>query len=177
MYVLYLYGQIAERMYGRVEYAAIYLLCAAGGSVLTILVDPTQFAAGASGAIFGLVGLLFVVSRRHHAVLGGEARRMIAGIGSYLVFLLVFTFVVPGISWTGHLGGLIVGAILGFLLPPTGVETMARHVAHARPASGSCGAMPRSLRAAVYGGVAVLLVIGSYLAVGRSSVDRWPARA
>src|ERR671915_788786 len=42
MYVLYLYGQIVERMYGRIEYAAIYLLCAAGGSVLTILVDPTQ---------------------------------------------------------------------------------------------------------------------------------------
>ena len=164
MYVLYLYGQIAERMYGPIEYAAIYLLCAAGGSVLTILVDPTQFAAGASGAIFGLVGLLFVVSRRHHAVLGGEARRMIAGIGSYLVFLLVFTFVVPGISWTGHLGGLIVGATLGFLLPPTGVETLAGMW---RTPTGErlSGAMPRSLRAAVYGGVAVLLVIGSYLAV------------
>jgi membrane associated rhomboid family serine protease len=164
MYVLYLYGQIAERMYGRVEYAAIYILCAAGGSVLTILVDPTQFAAGASGAIFGLVGLLFVVSRRHHAVLGGEARRMIAGIGSYLVFLLVFTFVVPGISWTGHLGGLIVGVILGFLLPPTGVETLAGMW---RTPTGErlMGAMPRPLRAAVYGGVAVLLVIGSYLAV------------
>ena len=131
MYVLYLYGPIAERMYGPIEYLAIYLLCAAGGSVLTILVDPTQFAAGASGAIFGVIGLLFVVSRRHHAVLGGEARQMVAGIGSYLVFLLVFTFLVPGISWTGHLGGLIVGAILGFLLPPTGVETLGRHVAHA----------------------------------------------
>ena len=164
MYVLYLYGQIAERMYGPIEYAAIYLLCAAGGSVLTILVDPTQFAAGASGAIFGLVGLLFVVSRRHHAVLGGEARRMIAGIGSYLVFLLVFTFVVPGISWTGHLGGLIVGAMLGFLLPPTGVETLAGMW---RTPTGErlSGVMPRPLRAAVFGGVAVLLVIGSYLAV------------
>jgi len=166
MYVLYMYGQIAERMYGHAEYVAIYLLCAAGGSVLTILVDFTQSAAGASGAIFGLVGLLFVVSRRHHAVLGGEARRMMAGIGSYLVFLLIFTFVVPGISWTGHLGGLIVGAILGFLLPPTGVETLGGMW---RTPTGErlMGVMPRPMRAAVYGGVAVLLVIGSYLAVGR----------
>ena len=166
MYVLYLYGPIAERMYGRIEFAAIYLLCAAGGSVLTILVDPDQSAVGASGAIFGVIGLLFVVSRRHHAVLGREARTMMAGIGSYLVFLLVFTFIVPNISWTGHLGGLIVGGILGFLLPPTGVETMGgmwRSPTGARLS----GAMPPSLRAAVYGGVAVLLVAGSYLAVGR----------
>ena len=166
MYVLYLYGQIAERMYGHVEYAAIYLLCAAGGSVLTILVDPGQSAAGASGAIFGLVGLLFVVSRRHHAVLGGEARMMMAGIGTYLVYLLIFTFVVPGISWTGHLGGLIVGAVLGFLLPPTGVETMGG-MWRAPTGERLMGAMPRPVRVAVYGGVAVLLSIGSYLAVGR----------
>jgi membrane associated rhomboid family serine protease len=165
MYVLYLYGQIAERMYGRVEYAAIYLLCAAGGSVLTILLDRTQFAAGASGAIFGVIGLLFIVSRRHHAVLGREARSMVAGIGTYLVFMLVFTFVVPGISWTGHLGGLIVGAIIGFLLPPTGVETLGGMW---RTPTGErlMGAMPRRLRAAVYAGVLALLVVGSYVAVG-----------
>ena len=166
MYVLYMYGQVAERMYGRIEYAAIYLLCAAGGSVLTILVDRSQSAAGASGAIFGLVGLLFVVSRRHHAVLGGQARALMAGIGSYLVFLLVFTFLVPGISLTGHLGGLIVGAILGYLLPPTGVETLSGMW---RTPTGErlMGAMPRPLRAAVFGAVAALLVIGSYLAVSR----------
>ena len=166
MYVLYLYGQIAERMYGRIEFAAIYLLCAAGGSVLTILLDPDQSAVGASGAIFGVIGLLFVVSRRHHAVLGREARSMMAGIGTYLVFLLVFTFIVPGISWTGHLGGLIVGATLGFLLPPTGVETMGGMW---RSPTGErfSGVMPPSLRAAVYGGVAVVLVAGSYFAIGR----------
>ncbi|MCA1571644.1 MAG: rhomboid family intramembrane serine protease [Chloroflexi bacterium] len=165
MYVLYLYGQIAERMYGRIEFVAIYVLCAAGGSVLTILVDAQQFAAGASGAIFGLVGLLFVVSRRHHAVLGGEARMRMAGIGSYLVFLLIFTFLVPGISWTGHIGGVIVGAMLGFLLPPTGVETLGGMW---RTPTGErlMGAMPSSLRAAVYGGVGMLLIVGSYLAVG-----------
>jgi membrane associated rhomboid family serine protease len=166
MYVLYLYGSIVEHMYGPIEYAAIYLLCAAGGSVLTMLVDPVQFAAGASGAIFGLIGLLFVVSRRHHAVLGREARSLIGGIGSYLVFLLIFTFVVPGISWTGHLGGLAVGAILGFLLPPTGVATMAGMW---RTPTGErlTGAMPVAVRAAIYAGVAVMLVIGSWVAVER----------
>lgn len=166
MYVLYLYGQLVERMYGPIEYAAIYLLCAAGGSVLTILVDPRQSAAGASGAIFGLVGMLFVVSRRHHAVLGREARTVVAGIGSYLVFLLLFTFLVPGISWTGHLGGLAVGALLGLLLPPTGVATMAGLW---RTPSGEAmsGGMPRAIRAAVYAGVAVLLAIGSYVAIER----------
>ena len=166
MYVLYLYGPIVERMYGHIEFAAIYLLCAAGGSVLTILIDPTQFAAGASGAIFGLIGLLFVVSRRHHAVLGREARSVMAGIGSYLVFLLIFTFVFPGISWQGHLGGLAVGATLGFFLPPTGVNTMSGMW---RAPSGErlTGAMPFVIRAAVYAVVAVALAIGSYVAVER----------
>jgi membrane associated rhomboid family serine protease len=166
MYVLYLYGAIVERMYGPIEYAVIYLLCAAGGSVLTILVDPVQFAAGASGAIFGIIGMLFVVSRRHHAVLGREARMIVAGIGSYLVFLLVFTFVFPGISWTGHVGGLAVGAVLGFFLPPTAVTTMAGMW---RAPSGErlTGAMPLGLRAVVYVVVGALLAVGSYVAVER----------
>lgn len=164
MYVLYLYGPIVERMYGTIEYALIYLLAAAGGSVLTILVDPEQRAVGASGAIFGLIGLLFVVSRRHHAVLGPQARRMVAGMGGYLVFLLVFTFLVPGISWTGHLGGLAVGAALGFVLPPTGVATLGGMW---RAPSGEQlnRAMPVALRAAVYTVVAAALVAGSLIAV------------
>jgi membrane associated rhomboid family serine protease len=166
MYVLYLYGSLVERLYGPIEYAVIYLLCAAGGSVLTILVDPAQQAAGASGAIFGLVGMLLLVSRRHHAVLGREARMMLAGIGTYVIYLLIFTFVVPRISWTGHLGGLVIGAALGFLLPPTGVATLAGMW---RTPTGERlhGAMPRALRAAVYAAVAVLLAVGSFVAVGR----------
>jgi membrane associated rhomboid family serine protease len=166
MFVLYQYGSLVERMYGPVEYTVIYLLCAAGGSVLTILVDPEQFAAGASGAIFGLVGLLFVVSRRHHAVLGREARMMVAGIGGFVVYLLIFTFLVPGISWTGHIGGLLVGAVLGFFLPPTGVATLGGMW---RTPSGEKlhASMPRALRAVVFVGVAAVLAVGSFVAVDR----------
>ena len=166
MYVLYLYGSIVERMYGPIEYAAIYLLAAAGGSVLTILVDPSQFAAGASGAIFGIIGLLFAVSRRHHALLGRQARMMMGGVGTYLIFLLIFTFAVPGISWTGHIGGLLVGAMLGFLLPPTGVATLSS--LWRTPAGDALhGGMPLPVRAAVYAGVAALLLAGSWLAIDR----------
>jgi membrane associated rhomboid family serine protease len=166
MYVLYLYGQVVEHMYGRIEFLVIYLLCGIGGSVLTILIDPAQSAGGASGAIFGIIGLLFAATRRHHAVLGREARAVVAGIGTYIVVLLVFTFAVPGISWTGHLGGLVIGAALGFLLPPTGVATLAGMW---RTPTGERlhGAMPRALRAAVYAAVAVLLAVGSFVAVGR----------
>ncbi len=166
MFVLYQYGSLVERMYGPIEYLVIYLLCAAGGSILTMLVDPEQFAAGASGAIFGLVGLLFVVSRRHHAVLGREARMMVAGIGGFVVYLLIFTFLVPGISWTGHIGGLLVGAVLGFFLPPTGVATLSGMW---RTPSGEKlhASMPRLLRAVVYVGVAAALAVGSFVAVDR----------
>jgi membrane associated rhomboid family serine protease len=166
MYVLYLYGQVVEQMYGRFEYLAIYLLCGIGGSVLTILIDPGQSAGGASGAIFGVIGLLFAATRRHHAVLGREARMVVAGIGTYIVLLLVFTFAVPGISWTGHLGGLVVGAILGFLLPPTGVETLSGMW---RSPTGERlrGKMPLALRAAIYGLVVAMLAVGGFFAVQR----------
>lgn len=164
MYVLFLYGSVAERMYGPLEYGLIYVMAAAGGSVLTMLVDPGQSAAGASGAIFGIVGLLFAASRRHHAVLGREARNVVAGIGSYLVFLLVFTFVIPNISWTGHLGGLVVGAVLGLILAPTGVATLGSLW---RSPTGDAlrPAMPAAVRALVFVAAAAALGAGSWWAI------------
>lgn len=167
MYALYLFGPIVEQLYGRIEYAVLYVLCALGGSVLTILLTPQSAAAGASGAIFGLFGLAFIVSRRHHAALGREARYLFGQAGSVLVLNLVITFLVPGISWTGHVGGLVTGAVIGFLLPPTGVATLASMW---RTPSGEelHRGMPVALRAVVYLGVALVLAVGSWYAVFRS---------
>ncbi len=125
MYALYLFGPIMEDLYGHLEYVVIYLLCALGGSVMTILVTPTQAAVGASGAIFGLFGVGFLVWRRRHLILNPMARAILSQVGTLLVLNLVITFTVPGISWTGHVGGLVVGGLIGLLVPPAGATTLA----------------------------------------------------
>jgi membrane associated rhomboid family serine protease len=164
MYALWLFGPIMEQMYGHVEFAVIYLLCALGGNVLTVLAAPNVPAVGASGAIFGLFGLAFIVSRRRHLLLGPEARAMLSRVGTLLVLNLFITFTVPFISWTGHVGGLVVGAAIGLVLAPVNVPTLGG-MWRAPDGSFLAGRMPSSLRVSVYLVVAAVLVLGTYVAI------------
>jgi membrane associated rhomboid family serine protease len=166
MYGLYLFGPIIEQMYGHVEYLVSYLLCAAGGSVLTILAAPDQGAAGASGAIFGLLGMAFVVSRRHHVMLDRRTRAILSQVGTLLVINLFLTFSLRGISWTGHVGGLLVGVVIAWLLAPGEVATMGGM--WRRPDGTSLArATPAGLRAAAYLFIAAVLAVGTWVAVLR----------
>ena len=166
MYALYLFGPIIEQMYGHLEYLVAYLLCAAGGSVLTILATPDAAAAGASGAIFGLLGMAFVVSRRHHVMIGPRARAIVSQAGTLLVFNLILTFSIRGISWTGHVGGLVVGMVIGWLLAPSQVATLGG-MWRAPDGTSLAGRTPIGLRAAAYLLVAGLLAVGTWVAIGR----------
>lgn len=115
MYALYLVGPYLEGTLGRWRFVALYLLAAIGGSVGVLLlaspvVTATSFAwvqgvVGASGAVFGLFGAILVVLRR----LGRDARQILVLIG----INAVLGFVVPGIAWQAHLGGLVTGLALG----------------------------------------------------------------
>jgi membrane associated rhomboid family serine protease len=168
MYALWLFGPIIEQMYGHLEFAIIYLLCALGGSVLTILVQPESAAAGASGAIFGLFGLGFVVSRRRHLILGPRARAILSQVGTLLVLNLFITFMAADrISWTGHLGGLLVGALLGLLLPPRHVPTMGGMWRSADGTPMAESSQSVGLRAAGYLLVTAGLVAGTMVAVAQ----------
>jgi membrane associated rhomboid family serine protease len=164
MYILWVFGPVIEQLYGHVEYLLLYLLCALGGSVLTILVAPDTFAVGASGAIFGLFGLAFVVTRRRHLMLGPQARGILSQAGGLLMLNLIITFVVPGISWTGHVGGLLVGALIGLLLVPSNVPTMGG-MWRAPDGRALSGASSTALRAAAYLLVAIILGAGYFFAV------------
>lgn len=106
MLALWFIGGAVEPRLGRWRYATVYLLSALGGSVLSYAVDsPFQASVGASGAVFGLFGALFVLMRR--------LRFEVGGLISIIVINVVIGFV-PGfnINWRAHLGGLIVGSIL-----------------------------------------------------------------
>jgi len=110
MIALWMTGPYLEATLGRARFAVLYLLSALGGSVGAVLLAPatdswTTAMVGASGAVFGLFGAVLVVLRR----LGRDAGPIL-GI---IVLNGVLGFVVPGIAWQAHLGGLVVGALLG----------------------------------------------------------------
>ncbi len=104
MWALIVIGPSLEQLLGRVRFLTVYLLSALGGSVLFYYMVPHGEAAGASGAVFGLFGAWFVVSRK----LRLDVRGIITIIAINLAFSLFFR---SSIAWQDHVGGLIVGAL------------------------------------------------------------------
>ena len=102
MFSLFIFGPIIENLVGRGRFVALYLLAAFGGSVGVLLLSPGSIVVGASGAVFGLLGAFFVIQRR----LGGNSMQLLIVVG----LNLVLGFIVPGVAWQAHLGGLVVGA-------------------------------------------------------------------
>ena len=112
MWSLWILGPYVESAVGRLRYLALYLLSGLGGSALLMLVNPVLVVAGASGAIFGLLGAVVVIHRHRGFSLGP--------ILAVLVVNLVATFSLGFIAWQAHIGGLVVGALLalGFVHAP-----------------------------------------------------------
>jgi membrane associated rhomboid family serine protease len=109
MYSLYFAGTLLEQVIGRWRFVLLYLASGVAGSAGALWLSPNSVTAGASGAIFGILGGLFVLERNRHIATGGQ----VAGL---IVLNLVFTFAVSNISVGGHLGGLVGGIILMWLL-------------------------------------------------------------
>lgn len=112
MLALWALGRSLEPLLGRWRFLALYLLSALGGSVLTALIAPGTVVAGASGAVWGLLGAMFVIGRH----LGAN----VTAIAVLLALNLVITFL-PGsnIAWQAHIGGGLVGALVGFVFART----------------------------------------------------------
>jgi membrane associated rhomboid family serine protease len=106
MWALVVVGPALEAHLGRVRFLAVYLVSAVGGGVMYYyLVPPYSAAAGASGAIFGLFGAWFVVSRR--------LRLDTRGIVFLIAINLALGFFFHSfIAWQDHIGGLLTGVLL-----------------------------------------------------------------
>ena len=107
MVSLWFAGSILEREIGRWRFLSLYIVSGLAGSAGALLWSPNAATAGASGAIFGILGALFVLERRGYINSGGQ----IAGL---LVLNLIITFAYTSISRGGHIGGLIAGVVLMF---------------------------------------------------------------
>lgn len=113
MYLLYMLGQMLEPSIGRVRFALVYFAGLLGGSAGSVLLGE-GLAGGASGAVFGLMGLAVVGYWLH------GANPLNTSIGSLLMLNLFVTFFFPGISIGGHIGGAAAGAVCAFavMAPP-----------------------------------------------------------
>lgn len=108
MYMLWILGLGIERSIGHARFLALYLGSALGGSVAVMFYSQNALTAGASGAIFGLMGA--------YAIVAMSMRLDVKGIGLLLVLNVGVSFLVPGISLAAHLGGLAVGAVAAVAL-------------------------------------------------------------
>jgi membrane associated rhomboid family serine protease len=142
MFGLFWLGRMIEPALGHVRFAAVYFTALLCGSLGALLLSPDALTAGASGAIFGLMGAAFVMARNRGIDL------MASGIGPVIVLNLVYSFVMAGhVSIGGHLGGLIGGG-----LAAVGLEWFARRGRSPVPALALCAVLAA---AAVVASVAV----------------------
>ena len=115
MYALYNLGRLAEGVYGAKKFFIIYIITGMGGSLLSLVMNYANVSVGASGAIFGLAGALFASGLKYRNT---SLNRMAINLLPFILINLLFGFVTPVVDNGAHIGGLISGMLLGYLVSP-----------------------------------------------------------
>lgn len=116
-YALWIVGRDVERLFGSGRFALIYFLAGVWGSIVSMMFSDA-ISAGASGAIFGLVGAEVAFFWRNRNQLGEVGERQILNLLTIVALNLFLGLSVEGIDNWGHIGGLLSGLLLGSLLAP-----------------------------------------------------------
>ncbi len=109
MYFLWFVGTAVESALGRGRFLAVYLISGLSGAAGALVFTPTKPTVGASGALFGILGVAVILERQRNYVLGGSA------LGLVLINLIL-SFSISNISVGGHIGGLIGGILCALVL-------------------------------------------------------------
>jgi membrane associated rhomboid family serine protease len=157
MYALWIAGPIVEAIYGSARLAAMYLICGIAASVASFVFSAAP-SVGASGAIFGLFGVIFAAMRTHQPLLDRRSRALATQIGMLIVINLALGFGLMGgvVDNAAHVGGLLAGLWLGFVLVPGNARSIAT-MWSGRPAPGRLHDTAEGLVRAL--GVVVLMAI------------------
>jgi membrane associated rhomboid family serine protease len=108
-YILWIIGSQLESIVGNIKFLIIYFFSLVGGSLASYWFSPFgSYSIGASGAIFGLMGAMLVIGRKRNLD--------ISQITTLVVINVVIGFVLSGIDWRAHLGGLAAGAFIAWVL-------------------------------------------------------------
>jgi membrane associated rhomboid family serine protease len=111
MLALWALGRSLEPLLGKGRFLTLYVLSAMGGSTLVALIAPGTGVVGASGAVWGLLTAMLIIGRN----LGVN----ILPIAILLGINLVFSFVGSNVSWESHIGGGLVGLLVGYIFSKT----------------------------------------------------------
>ncbi len=107
MAALWILGSQLERVLGPARFVGVYVVSMFAGAFGVLLVDPNAPTVGASGAVFGLMGVAVMIQR------AAGIDPWSSGVGGLIVINVIITFTIPAISIGGHIGGLIGGLIAG----------------------------------------------------------------
>ena len=120
MYSLNIIGKEIENLYGKVKYLIIFIGSGLCGSVLSIAFTHNTVSAGASGAIFGLLGAMLYFGYYYRAYLGNSIKRAILPV---IIFNLLIGFMSSGIDNACHIGGLVGGIFISMMVGVPGKGT------------------------------------------------------
>jgi rhomboid protease GluP len=125
-YALWIVGPQVEKLYGAARFVILYVLTGVAGVYASYFYHPQSVSAGASGAIFGLFGVLLVFGVRYRNSIPPFFKRAVGtGVLPVIVINLIIGFTIPAIDNSAHIGGLLAGAALATLVPfqKPGAET------------------------------------------------------
>jgi membrane associated rhomboid family serine protease/Flp pilus assembly protein TadD len=126
MWCLWNLGRAAEQLMGRASYLLAYFVSGIFSSITSVYWHPMGASAGASGAIFGMAGVLvsyvYLKKTPSHITINSK---MLGSLGTFIAYNLAFG-ALPGISNAAHIGGLVMGLVVGAVLPAAGASEAAR---------------------------------------------------
>lgn len=117
-WALFSLGRDVEAFYGSFRFTILYFVAGLAGNVAYYLLGPDILSAGASGAVFGMIGSQVAFFLLNRELFGSFGRERLVNLAVLIGINLVFGFTVPGINNLAHLGGLIGGFLLGLALSP-----------------------------------------------------------